>query len=52
MAPDFDAPLGKGSGLAYRKRVRPCLLTYDEFLAELLPCRENHEWNMLGLFIM
>ena len=44
MAPDFDAPLGK--------RVRPCLLTYDEFLAELLPCRENHEWNMLGLFIM
>lgn len=30
--------------------VRPCLLTFMAFSADLLPCQESRWWNMLGLF--
>ena len=32
------------------KGVRPCLLTFMAFSADLLLCQESQEWNMLGLF--
>ena len=34
----------------YEEGVRPCLLTFMAFFADLLPCQESLEWNMLGLF--
>ena len=37
-------------GVMVIKGVRPCLLTFMAFSADLLLCQESQEWNMLGLF--
>jgi hypothetical protein len=46
-------PCAFGKAKAVRRLiegVRPCLLSFMAFSADLLPCQENREWNMLGLF--
>lgn len=40
----------RGQALPIVEGVRPCLLTFMAFSADLLPCQESREWNMLGLF--